>query len=181
MAASVAADREKSRWPFLLLTPLTAWQILAGKAQAVLQDDLALACSGVIGCLALIPLGALTPGLAAILLGLGVLLPIAAAGIGAFLALRSASQSEALFRVTLVLLGPPIAVAFLASFDLTEPVYHLLSPLTAAPGAALAPGDAAWARVAPAALAAYLVAGSLGALHVAGTLRASLGALAGGR
>lgn len=181
MAASIAADREAGRWPFLLLTPLTAPEILAGKARAVLQEDLVLLLFGPAACLAWALFGVLSPGAAAILAGLGTLLPISGLGIGAFLGMGTPSRSEALFRVTLVLLGPPLATVLLASLELDAPIYHLISPLTAAFVAAHSAGDPARAGTAWGSLAIALVVGGLGALHVAGTLRARLGARSGDR
>ncbi|HTE18230.1 MAG TPA: hypothetical protein VK689_07595, partial [Armatimonadota bacterium] len=132
---------------------------------------------GCVACLVLALMGAMPWGPALLLAALGVVLPLASAALGAFLAVHTQTLSETIFRITLALLGPPVAMVLLATLGLTQPIYHAVSPLTAIPGGVLTAGDPGWVTSGCVALGVYAAAGCLGALYVSATLRKRVGAL----
>lgn len=181
LAASIAADREKHRWPFLCLTPLTDRELLLGKATAVLQADakviaVAAAVPLFLGTVTVIPLRV---GL--LLAAMSALLPAASAFIGGLLALTSLSLNEAIVRCTLALFGPMLLVALLGVVGLLEWWGNVICPFTAAMAVGIHPHAYQAAAAAWGAIALYCALGGLGGMATARLLRARLGAGWGGQ
>lgn len=133
-ALSVARERELGSFEQLLVSPLTSWQILAGKAVSALM--IAVAETTIIMLIAMYVLGVPMEGSSVLLYGAMIVYLLSTIGIGLFISSLSSTQQQAIIGV-FMFLAPAILLSgyatpvsnmpdWLQTLTLANPVRHFV-------------------------------------------------------